>query len=1023
MFMWSRRTSSRLLAPIRGQLDAFRRPAKHLSRLGIIVVIALAWRAYADAPKERAAPIPKVAEQCAQCHEAPVASWAKTVHRRTAGAPQLAADRQGCGGCHTGLAAHLEDPSAHPPYIKDMKGEQIAALCLSCHKGGKQMMWHTTSHSKLAKGCLECHDPHNGEGRVMLAMDENALCSRCHPQQVAETHLPSHHPIPEGKMSCTDCHNVHGDMRGNLPSESNSEMCYKCHSDKAGPFVGEHPPVTEDCTICHKPHGSQNDRLLLVDQPMLCLRCHPGHHDDHRTPLVATSATPAGAADAIAGIEFFYEKCTSCHFRIHGTDLVSQTGNPTFMPGGPVDPSFPQRHASGTNAGYYLGAAGLSALGLQGGGASWGFSDLELGTIDEDGNPTFVREYDGKNYEFPRAKIGVDQYSDKSDFHFRLKDPAARDEEGEVYFGNPKVSADLEYTALTHRQPRFNDVQTPTPILIPGGPSGGVGRQNFLESTDLADGKNDYQIKRQVIDMNLAARHPKLRQVRWLASYWRQSKTGSQQFLYLTRCGSCHKFQTTEPVDNVTTEASGGAEIDLNKAAVRYLHTEGRFENRAPETIVETFGLPSLATTNVPLFGLSDYKSRADEVRLTAMPTSRLAVDGLWRSRSRHNLFNGFTLDIDSAGGGAAWQLAKDVSLIASYLSSDFDNGTRVYNPESISRERKTARGEVRYTGVKYTLLSAGYKHEKVDRDTEHAPVPASSTAKTWSANAITNLPSGLGLNVRYRKTTTDIDLNFNPLAPPEEVIDADGVVAAFPSRWIAPPNDEKLFSAVATYNVRQDLLASLLYSKIDRSYDVDVSLFNPVTLEAVGIARNSGDDIKTLGAEAYYTRGKRTRVVAGIYKQEGSGNSDVRYGTVGPAGIVTLIPPYVPVGTSLDFPAIESLATFDYNANILRLEASHWLTPRLRLFGRYARTRSDGQVVAHDLGDYVDQNPDLNGLALILNPFDITLQDKWIGVGYLVDPDTEIALSFQRRDWENKADRTQDGSYDLWRLGVRKSL
>ena len=1020
MLMWSRRLSNRLFAPVRRQLDAYRRdPARHLSRLGIIVVIALAWRAYADAPKEHAAPIPKVAEQCAQCHEDQVASWVKTVHRRTVDAPQLAADRQGCGGCHSGLAAHLEDPSATPPYLKQMAGEKVAEICLSCHKGGKQMMWHTTSHSKLDKGCLSCHDPHGGEGRTMLVMEQPELCGRCHPQQVAEGRLPSHHPIAEGKMDCTDCHNAHGDERGNLPAESNSEMCYKCHSDKAGPFTGEHPPVTEDCTICHKPHGSQNDRLLRMDQPMLCLQCHPGHHDSHRTPLVATSATPAGAADAVAGIEFFYNKCTSCHFRIHGTDLVSQTGNPTFMPGGPVDPSFPQRHISATNPGYFLGATGLSALGLEGGGAAWGFSDLELGILDEDGNPTFVREYDGKNYEFPRVKMGVDQYAGKSDFHFRLSDPAASDEDAEVYFGNSKVSADVKYTALTHRLPRFNDISTPSPILIPG--SGG--RQNFIEVTDLANGKNDYQIRRRLIDLNLAARHPKLRQVRWLASYWRQSKTGSQQFLYLTRCGSCHKFQTTEPVSNVTTEASGGAEVDFGKGSARYLHTEGRFENRAPETIVDAFGLPSLQTTNVPLFGLSDFKSRADEIRLAAVPNSRLAVDGLWRSRSRHNMFNGFTLDVDTAGGGAAFRLAKDVSLVASYFASDFDNGTRAYNPESISRDRKTARGEVRYTGLKHTLLSAGYKHEKVDRETEHALVPSGSTAKTWSANAITNLPNGVGLNIRYRKTTTDIDLNFDPLVPSEEIVDADGVVAAFPSRWIGPPTDEKLFSAVATYNLTPDILGSLLYSKIDRSHDVSLSLFNPVTLEAAGISRSSGDDIKTLGAEAYYSRGKRTRMVAGIYQQEGNGTSNVRYGTVGPDGIVTLVPPYVPVGTSLDFPSIESLANFDYSATILRFDASHWLTPRLRVFGRYARTHSGGRALANDLGDYVDQNPDLNGLALILNPFDITLQDKWIGLGYLVDPYTEIALSFQQREWDNKSDRTQDGSYDLWRLGVRKSL
>ena len=35
--------------------------------------------------------------------------------------------------------------------------------------------------------------------------------------------------------------------------------CIKCHSEKAGPFVHEHPPVkTEGCVSCHTPHGSAN---------------------------------------------------------------------------------------------------------------------------------------------------------------------------------------------------------------------------------------------------------------------------------------------------------------------------------------------------------------------------------------------------------------------------------------------------------------------------------------------------------------------------------------------------------------------------------------------------------------------------------------------------------------------------------------------------------------------------------------------------------------------------------------------
>jgi len=94
-----------------------------------------------------------------------------------------------------------------------------------------------------------------------------------------------------------------------------------------------------------------------------------------------------------------------------------------------------------------------------------------------------------------------------------------------------------------------------------------------------------------------------------------------------------------------------------------------------------------------------------------------------------------------------------------------------------------------------------------------------------------------------------------------------------------------------------------------------------------------------------------------------------------------------------------------------------------LRIFGRYALTHSNGEVIANDIGDYLDQNPDLNGINLLFNPFDIRVTDQWLGVSYLLDPFTELALSWEKRAWINRSDATQDGHYDLWRIGVRMSL
>jgi predicted CXXCH cytochrome family protein len=55
-------------------------------------------------------------------------------------------------------------------------------------------------------------------------------------------------------VKCTDCHNPHGGFltRQLRASASQDTVCYKCYSDKAGPFVYEHESV-KGCVVCHTP--------------------------------------------------------------------------------------------------------------------------------------------------------------------------------------------------------------------------------------------------------------------------------------------------------------------------------------------------------------------------------------------------------------------------------------------------------------------------------------------------------------------------------------------------------------------------------------------------------------------------------------------------------------------------------------------------------------------------------------------------------------------------------------------------
>jgi DmsE family decaheme c-type cytochrome len=126
----------------------------------------------------------------------------------------------------------------------------------------------------------------------------------------------SHHPVIEGKVKCSDCHNTHGTQtKGMLTAESVTQLCYKCHTDKRGPFIWEHPPVAEDCTICHTPHGSRHETLLAEKVTNLCQNCHDNssHHDD-------AYDADAGFGGSASSNRFRGRACLECHKAIHGTN-------------------------------------------------------------------------------------------------------------------------------------------------------------------------------------------------------------------------------------------------------------------------------------------------------------------------------------------------------------------------------------------------------------------------------------------------------------------------------------------------------------------------------------------------------------------------------------------------------------------------------------------------------------------------------------------------------------------------------
>ena len=268
---------------------------------------------------------------CTKCHdeswEKPILSIYQTKHG-VKGDPRT----PGCQSCHGVSDSHLKNPS-NAPDVKYTKGtkntaEERTATCLACHKGEKRAWWEGSQHQSRDIVCANCHDIHKPQQRVMNKATQPEVCYQCHKTQRAEFNKISHMPVPEGKMACSDCHNPHGSTGPKLLVKNTvNETCFQCHADRRGPFLWEHPPVSEDCTNCHLPHGSNNAPLLKAKVPWLCQNCHTG---DHASALKSGSTTLTGNATTINGlqapgsvatqVQTGGRACLNCHVMIHGSN-------------------------------------------------------------------------------------------------------------------------------------------------------------------------------------------------------------------------------------------------------------------------------------------------------------------------------------------------------------------------------------------------------------------------------------------------------------------------------------------------------------------------------------------------------------------------------------------------------------------------------------------------------------------------------------------------------------------------------
>ena len=306
--------------------------------LGLWGLIGPAWSAGMDAAASAA---------CIECHDAEdMPDMSRSAHA-VATDPRTPT----CVTCHGPSPGHVKKEAGKSQAKPDRmftKGASTPvaernAACLTCHrKDAKRVLWGGSQHEAADIACSSCHKVHTNHDKALTRTTQADLCITCHKEQRSQMAKPSHHPVPEGKISCSDCPNVHGSAGPKLAKrDSINDTCYTCHAEKRGPFVHAHEPVTEDCAICHNPHGSTVPAMLKARAPMLCQQCHTPHVAGGvgavgGQPGVFPPAAPGQIAPAITGntggknvVNIWQGRsCMNCHTQVHGSNNPSAT-NPT----------------------------------------------------------------------------------------------------------------------------------------------------------------------------------------------------------------------------------------------------------------------------------------------------------------------------------------------------------------------------------------------------------------------------------------------------------------------------------------------------------------------------------------------------------------------------------------------------------------------------------------------------------------------------------------------------------------------
>jgi hypothetical protein len=245
-----------------------------------------------------------------------------------------------CGECHQ---PEMENYYRSPHVAEREEPHGELPDCVACHSGHDVLAVEDpesrTSHGKLAKICITCHEDTKLEARhekmpepAMIRAYENSVHGRA-------LLLEGNSAAP----ACVDCHGSHSflpsdDPESPLTKPHISKTCGQCHSEIAqtyggsvhGAFLAQGVLESPTCTNCHGEHNIRaaadpQSSVYATNVSKTCSDCHAKENLIAKFGLKPDrAATFEASFHGVAGelVDTRAANCASCH-GVH--NIYSQT--------------------------------------------------------------------------------------------------------------------------------------------------------------------------------------------------------------------------------------------------------------------------------------------------------------------------------------------------------------------------------------------------------------------------------------------------------------------------------------------------------------------------------------------------------------------------------------------------------------------------------------------------------------------------------------------------------------------------